>query len=124
MGFKENLKNCRIENGFTQKKLAEMLGLSKNSICEWEKGRCEPSIDMLKKISEIFRIDLNSLLELDESSLSKPILTKVNLSAPEKELLRVYRSLSENGKNTLIGSAHNIERFDSKVLEEKQKSMT
>lgn len=120
MGFKENLKNSRIENGFTQKKLAEMLGLSKNSICEWEKGRCEPSIEMLKKISEIFHIDLNSLLELDETSLSKPVLTKVNLSVPEKELLRVYRSLSDNGKNTLIGSAHNIERFDPQAIAAKK----
>lgn len=72
MDFKGNLKELRIEKNFTQKELATYLNMSKNVVCEWEKGRSEPSIDNLKKLSAIFECSIDFLLgESDEYNIFK-----------------------------------------------------
>lgn len=38
----ENIKKLRIERGYTQKELAEMLNVSQNAVHNWETGKREP----------------------------------------------------------------------------------
>ena len=52
--FAENLKRIRIENNLSQKALAEKLNVNFRTISAWEKSICEPSLEMLVKMSEIF----------------------------------------------------------------------
>ena len=42
MKFAERLKELRKENGYTQVKLAEALGLSKGTVAMWETGKRTP----------------------------------------------------------------------------------
>lgn len=60
--FKEILKNLRKEKCITQKKLAKELTISEDTIYNWEKGRSEPSIDDLIKISTFFNITIDFLV--------------------------------------------------------------
>ena len=62
MFFSQRLKELRVEKNLTQKELSLYLGLSPNSICEWEKGRCEPNAETLKKLSELFECSIDYLL--------------------------------------------------------------
>jgi DNA-binding XRE family transcriptional regulator len=61
--FKENLKNYRIQNKMTQKNLADKLNLTTNNIGHWEKGRTEPNIDTLIKLSKLFGITVDELIK-------------------------------------------------------------
>ena len=61
--FKENLLFYRKQVHMTQKELALKLGVSLNNVGHWEKGRTEPNIETLIKISEIFDISLDELLK-------------------------------------------------------------
>lgn len=59
--LKDILKELRIDRNLTQKQLSEMLDLSKNTVCEYEKGRAEPSIETLLKLSGIFGVSVDYL---------------------------------------------------------------
>ena len=60
--FAENLKRLRVENNLSQKALAEKLNVNFRTISAWEKSVCEPSIEMLVKLSEFFNEEIEDLL--------------------------------------------------------------
>ena len=60
--FAENLKRLRLENNFSQKALAEKLNVNFRTVSAWEKSICEPSLEILVKISEIFDETLEDLI--------------------------------------------------------------
>lgn len=61
----------RIKNNLTQKELANKLSVTSQAISKWENGRGIPDIEMLKKLSEIFNIDIESLLNGKEQKTKK-----------------------------------------------------
>ena len=61
--FKENLKTYRKQSDMTQKELAEKLEVTVNNIGHWEKGRTEPNLDTLVKMTQIFNITLDELIK-------------------------------------------------------------
>ena len=60
--FCDNLKNARKFCNLTQKQVAEQLGVVESCYANWEQGRTEPSIEMLRKIALIFKITPNDLI--------------------------------------------------------------
>jgi len=60
--FCENLKSIRKEKGLTQKQVAFKLGVVESCYANWEQGRTEPSISMLRKLCEIFIISIDELI--------------------------------------------------------------
>ena len=64
--FSERLKELRIDRKLTQKKLAYILQTNNSSICDWECGRSEPSIDMIIKLCTYLETSADYLLGLEE----------------------------------------------------------
>ena len=52
--FTENLKNLRKSKGLSQAALAKLLGVDQRTVSAWENGVCEPSLELLAKLCEIF----------------------------------------------------------------------
>ncbi len=46
----------------TQKQVATSLNVVESCYANWEQGRTEPNIDMLRKLSEIFNVSLDDLI--------------------------------------------------------------
>lgn len=63
MGFGERLRKCREKENLTQKELGLILGVSGNSIGNYEKGTSYPSADILCKIFSVLRCDANYLFK-------------------------------------------------------------
>lgn len=63
--FGIKLKELRKQQGFTQLQLAELLGVSKTTICQWETKKQEPSITDIKKLCSIFDETADYLLGLE-----------------------------------------------------------
>ena len=61
----ESIKQLRIGRGLSQVDLAEKLGVSKQSVSNWENDNIQPSIEMLVKISHIFSVSTDYLLGED-----------------------------------------------------------
>ena len=63
MKFYEKLQKLRKEKGLSQEELAEMLGVSRQSVSKWESGITYPETDKLMTLSDIFGVTLDSLLK-------------------------------------------------------------
>ncbi len=60
--FCNNLKMTRRDCGLTQKQVAEKLSVVESCYANWEQGRTEPNIDMLRKLGEIFQVSIDELI--------------------------------------------------------------
>lgn len=56
------IKTFRKRSGYYQEDLARKLGLTKQAICNWENGRTEPNLEMLYKLSKIFGVTVDELI--------------------------------------------------------------
>ena len=66
MFFGNNLQYLRKVNGnMTQEKLAEKLGVSRQTISRWESAEAYPELPKLLDLCEIFRTNLDDLLRKD-----------------------------------------------------------
>lgn len=60
------LKRTRAIYGYKASEMSEMLQISKSYLSEIENNKKQPSLDILKKYSEIYEIKLSSLILLSE----------------------------------------------------------
>ena len=60
--FCENLKEARKQCGLTQKQVAIKLNVVESCYANWEQGRTEPNIEMLRKLSCILNINIDDLI--------------------------------------------------------------
>ena len=65
--FCKRLKDLRTENEDTQKALAEKLNTTNSAVCDWEKGRTQPDLQMLTRIANLFTVSVDYLLGLSDS---------------------------------------------------------
>ena len=61
----ERIRELRIASGISQVELAEKLGVSKQSVSNWENDNIQPSIEMLVKIARVFNVSTDFLLGQD-----------------------------------------------------------
>lgn len=57
------LKEHRLAKGYTQKQIADSLGVSPNCVTQWESGVRKPDVVMLKKLAELLECTADDLLE-------------------------------------------------------------
>lgn len=60
--FCRNLKEARKSCSLTQKQVAEKLGVVESCYANWEQGRTEPGIEMLRKLGKIFSVSIDDLI--------------------------------------------------------------
>lgn len=65
--FPNRLKGLRHTSNLTQVDLGKKLGVSKQSISNWENDNILPSIEMLVKIAIFFSVTTDYLLGIDRS---------------------------------------------------------
>ena len=58
---KITLEACRVNAGMTQIEWAKQLGVGLTTVYRWETGRTEPSINQLRKMSELGKIPMDFL---------------------------------------------------------------
>ena len=63
--FCQNLKMARRDCELTQKQVAQQLGVVESCYANWEQGRTEPNIDMLRKLGVIFQVTMDELINGD-----------------------------------------------------------
>ncbi len=69
----ENIKGLRKQKDITQEQLAEMLGVSCQSVSRWELGVCYPDMELLPQLAKIFEITVDKLLGVDDISENKKV---------------------------------------------------
>lgn len=62
----QRLKELRLEKKLTQKQLADILKTNNSSVCDWERGRTEPSVYYIIEICKYFQVSADYLLGLED----------------------------------------------------------
>lgn len=65
------LKSLREKSGESQNKLAKKIGVSRQAISHWENDHNYPDLDKLSELSEIFKINIDELLNLEKNPTVK-----------------------------------------------------
>lgn len=64
------LRNARTKSGLTQEKVAEEIGVSRQSVSNWENGRSYPDIVSVIKLSDLYSVSLDELLKEDKKMIN------------------------------------------------------
>ena len=58
----ENIRSLRIDNGYTQKQIAEQLGVSQNTYSQYEIGVLNYPNEALEKLADFYGVSVDYLL--------------------------------------------------------------
>lgn len=83
----QRIKNLREQTGITQDKLAQRLRISRPAVSQIEKGERKISAGELIKLSKIFNLDIDTLLELEKAP--EVILKKGKKGRKKKPQIRI-----------------------------------
>ncbi|MBM7854098.1 transcriptional regulator with XRE-family HTH domain [Desulfohalotomaculum tongense] len=94
MSIPKRIKELRARAGISQETLAQKLGVSVASVASYEIGRVNPSIEVLKKIADIFGVSVDYILGRSNDEPIVPIeISFMIKSLPEKKKEKVIRYL-------------------------------
>lgn len=66
MKLDEKLKILREEKGYSQERLAEKIGVSRQAVSKWELGLSYPDIENLMALRDLYRISIDRLVRDNE----------------------------------------------------------
>lgn len=103
------LKKLRLQRGFTQKQLGDLINVTKVSICCYEKEERTPTLETIIDLANALKVDLNTLIGYDKYIVSdNDIDYGINVSKEEMNLLlelrknkRLYNDLLESPERTI-----------------------
>ena len=97
MGFKEQISKLRKRNNMNQTELAEKMNVRQYVVSSWETGRSEPSIEQLIKLSDIFDVSIDYLLD-------KPFIIVNN----ENDFNKVIENIKLDSEDDFINEVFNL----------------
>lgn len=96
--FAERLKECRVKKGLTQEQLANVFGISKNSVFCYETDRREPGIDTLTQFAQYFEVTADYLLGLSDNRTAETAAIGDKLGLSDEAINRLTEA-AEIGLN-------------------------
>src|SRR6056297_375217 len=86
----KNLKKIRSERELSLDKVSALTGVSKSMLAQIEKGKANPSISTLWKLSNGFRISFTELLNYNENEIELISINNINPLTEDNGKLRNY----------------------------------
>lgn len=100
----ETVKDLREQRGYTQKELAKALNITASCLSKYEKGRTQPSMEMLIQLADALNTTTDYLLgrnsfKLDYKSLKSSYYKETNGFAVMNDIM----SLNTASRSNLVG---------------------
>src|SRR5690625_3828675 len=114
--FRERLKALREQHGFDQKDMGKKLNISPSAYGFYEQGRNEPSLESLKRLSEILNVSTDYLLGLsnvEKQPIVYSLSDKTELSEKELNVINKMKetSLLEKISENPIENVERLNRY-------------
>lgn len=141
MNLGEKIEELRKKEKMTQEKLAEKIGVSRQTLANWESGITNPDIVSAKKIAVLFGVSLDDLVDMESemsehgSSVLSDLVGKIcfldaigsndyklNETTPVEvlEMTKQYMKVKFSYKNETITKIIDINLIDSICLVEEE----
>lgn len=101
MNIGEKIRNARIEKGYTQEELGNLIGVQKSAVAKYEKGRVvNIKRSVLAKISKVLEIPPVELVsDVNENPIQAANeLSEIFLDTELREMISEYKTLNEKDK--------------------------
>ena len=112
----DKIKLYRENKKMTQNDIADVLEVSAATVSKYESGSLEPSIESLKRLSDLFEISIDELLSDEEEKFD---ISKINALA----ILREQKEMKLKGNlyhQTQVSFAYNTNHIEGSTLTEDQ----
>jgi transcriptional regulator with XRE-family HTH domain len=100
--FGERLFDLRRKKGLNQDELAVLIGVSRATISDYERNRSEPNLDTLRRISDFFKVSIDSILGsthlINDSEVNEKQVKSTPNSTPNNTPNRLNEPFVEYGK--------------------------
>lgn len=101
LSLPENICRLRKENGLTQERLAEVLGVSFAAVSKWERGAATPELGLIAEMAELFGVSIDALIgktlasDCDDPDAALPYLSMalLDLSVTHMQLVMGYANV-------------------------------
>ena len=104
--FGNYLFSLRKALKLSQEKLANILGVTNKAVSKWENGKCKPEIKQLKKLSKIFNVSIEDLLnkieEKEENKIIKICVTGGPCAGKSTALSYIQNEFTQKGYGVLF----------------------
>lgn len=106
-----NLKKLRKEHGYSQKALADLLGITQQAVYKYENLSVEPDIRTLICLADIFNVSVDYLIGRESETVTRT----VEITADDIMHLQIWRKLPRPLRSELDGliQKYNITPADS-----------
>ena len=112
----DKIKLYRENKKMTQNEIANILDVSPATVSKYESGALEPNIESLKRLSELFEISIDELLNDEEEKFD---ISKINVL----DTLREQKDMKLKGNlyhQTQVSFAYNTNHIEGSTLTEDQ----
>lgn len=110
------LQLLRKKYGYTQEDLAKKLNISRQAISKWETGNTIPDLDTLLKISKLYKLTINEILE---PNIQPQIINDFEQisTIPENQLKEILKQFNINDlTKALMGASPKIDNLFIKLF--------
>lgn len=112
MEYYEKLRNALEKSGYTQKELADKVGITSSSLCRYLHGSREPKATVLFKLCECLNIDIYDLFANNSETLGNKSLNLIS----REETINMIKELADYH----TGDAFNADRVISNIKQLKK----
>ena len=106
-----NLLRLRKNRGYTQQQIADRLNLNRSTYTKYETGVSEPSIEIMRKIAEIFSVDISVLVaDKADAEFRDKESEKMDVNSTERSIINLYRKLDDLYKRRFISFLGKLKR--------------
>ena len=102
----EKIRYLRTKNNLTSKELSQVLNISESSVSLIENGKRKPSLELIIKIADYFKVTTDFLLGVSDSSYMKLDQAETDISSVLEEIIYLL-----NNQNCFL--------FDGKDVDDK-----
>ena len=119
MSFNKQLTKLRKRNNITQIELANLMDVKQYVISSWETGRSEPNISQIIKLSDIFKLSTDYLLDRyviitqTEQDFNK-VIENINQDIKDdyiRDLKELFKDIPNNKKEKIINIIKEIKEL-------------
>lgn len=105
MGLAENIRKFRTDADLTQAKLADLVGVTRATVTQWETGWSQPRMGAVEKLSEVLGVSMSELV--DDSNI-KRVPGAITPTEPRKAYLPLLGKVH-------AGDAQEPQGFDERI---------